>query len=453
MKISLNRRVVPRINVSLPIRFSPNVVAEIIDISESGMKILVEQSIASKAKCYIEAPGNKNLKVNFKVLWSKKLVERQGVLHGVCFVKLEKNNMDALREVFLNESIDPIIKDICDKKIIKLIERFFLNDVKEYISNAESIVVGIKRAKKVSKRNVDQLTKYTDEILMKADKLSKNLKNKLLIKKIKKCFRACAGYLAYRSNIVRRGYEKPRGYPGDYRMLEIVYNEEILSSGFGECFDRYFLKSPYAEAVRKRKDFMGNSLLKLINASKAKNLDILNLACGPSREIKDILESKRVKYSGKISFGLVDFDDEAIKFSKKTLNSIKNKKVRFKYFKENVLKFNAKNKHYLELFGSKDIIYSIGLIDYFPDRLLKVFINFCISLLSKNGVLLLSIKDEKKDPFAPLPPMWFCDWEFVPRDNEYMLNLLYGLGHKLDIKTSLDKTGKIVFYEIKRMQD
>ena len=56
-----------------------------------------------------------------------------------------------------------------------------------------------------------------------------------------------------KSWFLNRALEKPRGYPGDFDILEGIYDNRVKSSGIGEVLDLYFLQKTIAQAVRNRK--------------------------------------------------------------------------------------------------------------------------------------------------------------------------------------------------------
>jgi hypothetical protein len=229
------------------------------------------------------------------------------------------------------------------------------------------------------------------------------------------------GNWIYKSSIVKRAFEKPRGYPGDYKMLEIVYNNKPISKHLGEYFDNNFLKSPYAVAVRVRKNRLREILTDFINASKLNKIGIFNIACGSSREIKEALPLLKTRSS--VTFSCLDWDEEALQFSQNLLTKDTPKNVNFKFVKEDIMNM-VKIDNAEKMYGKFDLIYSIGLIDYLPDRVLKRLVKVLYGLLHQNGKLVLTHKNKEKT-FPPLPPDWFCDWKFVPRSKEEAVKLFY----------------------------
>ena len=116
---------------------------------------------------------------------------------------------------------------------------------------------------------------------------------------------------------------------------------------------------------------MRNILLKEIGNKDG--LRILNIPCGPSRDIQEFLASNQSNNNFEIV--CVDNDSESLEFSKKAIFGLK-KSENIKFQEGNILDYSrnpAKAKSDLGVF---DIIYSIGIADYFPDKLLQKFIYF-----------------------------------------------------------------------------
>lgn len=176
---------------------------------------------------------------------------------------------------------------------------------------------------------------------------------------------------------------------------------------------------------------------------------LLNLACGPSREIQELF-LKEIKVSSKTDYICIDLDEEALDFSKQALNNIP-ANVKMRFLQENILELLKKPEDYQAKLGKCDIVYSIGLADYLPDKIMKKMINACFSFLKPQGTVILAFKITEKDPFAPVPPDWFCDWRFVPRSENDAEELIAASGIKdYSINKEWEETGKIEYFSINK---
>lgn len=293
-----------------------------------------------------------------------------------------------------------------------------------------------------------ELVDLSEALLRKADELDKQLGQVSLKRKLRKAFRAATGNWAYKSALVRRGFEKPLGYPGDYRMLEQIYDNERISKGLGAYWDGYFLNDPYADAVRNRKDLMRAMISDFLSTTKAQDLRILNLASGSCREVRELQsEMNKTRSDLKIVFSCVDQDAQAIEFSRSAIGN-HNGHYTITFIQENILKYARYPEKYLGNLSNQDLVYSIGLADYLPDKILQGLIRFSYLALRRGGKLVLAHKN--CDAHNPLAPKWYCDWEFIPRNETYLIKLFKEAGITENCQIKHDPAGNIFFVTIEK---
>jgi SAM-dependent methyltransferase len=422
---SEDKRNYQRVKTSLKVEISGGVFGESADVSEGGLSFSVADLISSP---------NISLKVRFpksdfeleskaKLIWQRNL-ESGNSLYGVEFIDLNESQKLLFRKELIKMQINSFLDEIDSLQIKKQIYDFFLEDVLHYINQIISCVSLHNRHKEYSLELQRDFDRFTTEILLKGYCLEELLSDKKIMQRVKDRFRQLVGTWIYKSIIVKRGFEKPRGYPGDYKMLETVYDNKPLSKDFGLYSDNCFLKSPYAAAVRIRKDRLREILTDFINTNASREINILDIACGSCREIKELLTE--IKAKGIVNFSCLDWDEQALQFSQNVLLPNAPKNIQFKFIKQDVMEL-IKDEKIANALGKHNLIYSIGLIDYLPDRVLKKLIAALYQLLEKGGQLILTHKNSEKT-FPPLPPDWFCDWKFVPRNKEETVNLFYTCG-------------------------
>ena len=350
------------------------------------------------------------------------------------------NYADGLDKTEIARSIQLISKG--DKQIENKILNFFLDDVTHYIDQLHILELKITGNPNIDIQ--DGLNESTYKIVENGHKLEGEIQQKLIIKEVKQIFRSILMPWFKQSLIMKRALEKPRGYPGDYKMLELIYQNKPISRGIGYYFDAGFLNNQLTTAVRNRKDMMGDIIRDFCNSTDLKEINILDVASGSCREVKDIVG--QLPADKKFNFVFVDQDDEALGFSTELLGR-ETQNISFKFIKEDVLNF-VKSDSYKKLVQEQDLIYSNGLIDYIPDRLLKVIINKLSDSLKSKGVLVLSHKDH--DKYIPMREDWLSDWRFIPRNEKSMLDLVEDVGISREgIELRREKT-EIIFFMIIR---
>jgi CRP-like cAMP-binding protein/SAM-dependent methyltransferase len=216
-----------------------------------------------------------------------------------------------------------------------------------------------------------------------------------------------------RSRFAERAYFKPKGYAGDFLMMEHIYANIPKGDGrFGEIIDTFCLQRPGSRAIHGRRRLLKNELLKISGAIAEKGgaTRIMNLACGPNRELFDFLAE--CQYSELIEALCVDIDSEALRYTNQHVNIFPHK-ASIHLMSENVIKWSlGRIAHDM---GKMDIIYSAGLCDYLEIRLFRALISQCHNHLKPGGVLLLG-------NFTAYPDSLFLDkllkWKLIYRDVE-----------------------------------
>ena len=337
-------------------------------------------------------------------------------------------------------------KDEKHEQVEREIEVFFAFELTEFIKKLILWQKETENLEKYSDYHVVSLINTSESLLQKINEIEKMVPDRALRKGLRRAFRNATANWAYTSELVKRGYEKPLGYPGDYYMLELIYNNRRTSSGFGAYWDGYFLNDPYAHAVRNRKDLMKQIIQDFLDSTKAAQPRILNLASGSCREIRELYANEN-RFQTTPIFTCVDQDEESIKFAQTAL-SINREKPSIVFIKENILHYARYPERYFRGLLGQDLVYSIGLADYLPDKILQGLITFAYKVLRKKGKLVLAHKD--CDTHAPLAPKWYCDWEFIPRIEGYFLKLIRDAGIAEPVITTRDKTKHIFFVTIQK---
>lgn len=359
-------------------------------------------------------------------------------------MKVMEKYFDPKIQASMAKKIEPLLGTL-DTRSRDLVEHFW-NKASHYFGIIYELTAAIERGELDMVAASDISVKETYAILNEGKTLEDALKNDAVIKKIKNLFRECGIPIGIKSEIVKHAFIKPSGYAGDYGIIEIIYDNAIRSQGIGYSGDRIFLENDYARAVRSRKDKMKNMLVQYIKNEKQDRIDILNIACGSCREIKEMFDENDVDTSKKISFTLVDQDQNALDFSMKVLkNSPSN--IEYQCIQNTIYDYIKNPDVYRGQLDNKDFIYTIGLADYLPADSLKALIVFLFSLLKPSGKLVIAHKDSKN--YSPLAPDWWCDWTFHLRDESEVINLVKTSGiSDFSLRIDRETYTNIIFFII-----
>ena len=340
------------------------------------------------------------------------------------------------------EKASVVIKE--SRNIRPQVEGFFNKDVRQWHKGLSALFHEMANGKLELGDIEEKLAALNNDIFLKGYALEE-IVDSVGMKKIKQLFRELTGCWFYQSPVVKMAYEKPRGYPGDYELFEIIYNGKPLAkeSTVGFYFDKYFLNNAYSQAVRTRKNKMKNILQDLIENNSSRCLRLLNVACGPCREIRELLSEPLLTSRANLHFTGLDNDEGALRFSKSALDKLP-PSITARFLNENVLDLFRSNKYY-DLIGKQNVIYILGLTEYLPDRVFKKLMYFLSQLLDDKGTLVITYKD-KDIPFPSLPPDWVCDWAFIKRSKDNLVDAAKGLGlDKYSLRIEKEGTGTIFF--------
>jgi extracellular factor (EF) 3-hydroxypalmitic acid methyl ester biosynthesis protein len=213
-----------------------------------------------------------------------------------------------------------------------------------------------------------------------------------------------------------RGFSKPLGYAGDYLMIQQIYdNQEKGKGALGILLDRCFLNISACKAVRNRRHILANEIIKTIKSNPGKTR-IASMACGPAQEVFDcynLLENKEL-----LRTTLVDIDDNAVEFVE---NKIKDNQLGnfIKIYKHNLV-FLAKGKSILEI-PQQDLIYSIGLMDYFSDKAVIAFLDYFYTNLKTGGRVIVGNFHPRNDSKGLMD--YLLNWRLIHRTEEQMIQI------------------------------
>lgn len=126
-------------------------------------------------------------------------------------------------------------------------------------------------------------------------------------------FRRSAGAYFWSSPLIRRCYEKPRGYPGDFVMMDWICNgSPTAPTALGRWIDAWFSDHfPGTRSVRNRRDWMTN-VLRAEHRRGARR--VLNVASGGAPEFARLPHGCAFE-----EVVLLDQDQAALDFARQSL--------------------------------------------------------------------------------------------------------------------------------------
>lgn len=238
-----------------------------------------------------------------------------------------------------------------------------------------------------------------------------------------------------------RSYGKPLGYPGDFGIMNQVYDwERVGSDAYAMLLHRVGLE--VAECIKTRMEQVRLEIGNVVSSTNGRTARILNLGCGSAREIETWLARSRT-VPPRVEFTLIDQEQLALDYAyaaayphivrsdgRSRLNCLH---ISF----TDLLRGNGELKN----LPPQDLIYSVGLLDYLTDRRAAGLVRRLFEILVPGGLLIIGNMNET--PLSNLWPMEFItDWSLHYRNEQQMLAWTEGLD-PAGAWTDTEPTGRV----------
>jgi extracellular factor (EF) 3-hydroxypalmitic acid methyl ester biosynthesis protein len=258
----------------------------------------------------------------------------------------------------------------------------------------------------------------------------------------------------------RRAYEKPLGYAGDFRLMEMLFARDLLGDSlFGRFLYSVTLKHTLARTVLAREAVMREAVRVAMERSEPGPVRVLSMAAGSAIELRKFL-GNCTELSRPLHLFLLDQDEAAHETAHRRLSRILLEQHQGKlpitleclhFSVRQLILPQTKEEHWLrdELLCDLDLIYSAGLYDYLTDAVGRRLTSVLYSKLRPGGRLLIGNLTEMPDC------TWMMDfvlgWPLVYRTEDSMLMLRKGAEpppSRLGIMR--DPTGHCLFLDLVR---
>jgi hypothetical protein len=227
----------------------------------------------------------------------------------------------------------------------------------------------------------------------------------------------------------RRAYEKPLGYAGDYRMMEICFAKELGGDGlFGRFLHSIAQNYTLLRTVVARETVMREAVKAAIDAPGELPVRVLALAAGPAIELRRVLEETDM-FSRPVHLILLDQDPSAHEAAHRHLTRILLERhhgmlpvtVQCLHFSvRQLLKPMTLDEQLVrDSLNDLDLVYSAGLYDYLPDLVALRLTRILYSRLRDGGRMLLANLMEVPDSTWMME--YVVGWSLLYRTDAEML--------------------------------
>ncbi len=239
----------------------------------------------------------------------------------------------------------------------------------------------------------------------------------------------------------RQAYTKPLGYPGDFQVMNYIYQGNALGdTPFAQA--AHALGVQIGEFVVRRKDLMRQAIAEVVARRGGSEASVIaSLGAGPAQEIVELVQRDECG-SNPLTVILVDQDSSAMRCAGQKLATANAARrhvapVHIELRHVSVLRL-LREVDPAEFLTRPDMIYSAGLFDYFSDRTCRVLAGRLYDALRPGGVLLLGNMKAGTDMIWPLEMI--ADWSLNYRTADNILSWADAMrGGEIALRT--DATG------------
>jgi extracellular factor (EF) 3-hydroxypalmitic acid methyl ester biosynthesis protein len=234
----------------------------------------------------------------------------------------------------------------------------------------------------------------------------------------------------------RHVYQKPLGYPGDYIMMNYIYeyngnNNYLGNSSYEKLINNYTCNIPISCSNIKRKEFLKEKILETLEGKD--EAKILSIACGPARELIELLKENKINKP--LFFKCLDFEKRALDYIDneiKKIEAIKRKLFSIEYICRDITSI-IRDKGLKENLKAQDLIYAFGMFDYLSERMASRLMKELYQLLDKEGKLIIcnvSLENSGHRAYYEL----LGEWNMVHRTKEQLLSWTKDISNAGEIK-------------------
>lgn len=206
-------------------------------------------------------------------------------------------------------------------------------------------------------------------------------------------------------------FHKPKGYAGDYEMIDRIYTFWTSTNPTLKVWDDFFHSQEAPIAVRNRKKYFIH-LASQLEKEKNGALRILNIGSGPARDVKEFFDINNLSES---IIDCIELDKNAIEYAEK-MCAAHSGKVNF--INNNIFRYKPNNRY--------DLVWSAGLFDYFTDKQFVMLLKRLSTFLTETGKIVIGNFSDFNPSRIYMEK--FGHWYLNHRSKETLIQLAYDAG-------------------------
>jgi extracellular factor (EF) 3-hydroxypalmitic acid methyl ester biosynthesis protein len=247
-----------------------------------------------------------------------------------------------------------------------------------------------------------------------------------------------------------RALHKPFGYPGDYQVMDFIYERNFEGADlFARTVQLGFAYVRSSKAVRGRKDLVKEHLHALLRerAGSSRPVRVLSIAAGPAQELAELF-SELPDVPVPLEIVLFEQDKNALAHSWRRLSTLVDGrfagKVRLTFLHDSVKRL-LRDPDLFRQFGVFDLVYSCGLYDYLQERTAVGLTRHLARTVAPGGRLLVA---NMVDNASRWLLEFHLDWPLVYRTRGELLDIAHRAVPRGAVRIVEEASGTNPFFEL-----
>jgi len=244
-----------------------------------------------------------------------------------------------------------------------------------------------------------------------------------------------------------RARAKPRGYAGDFQMLEKICTGYLCDHPLGNAFDRFFQSQVAPQAVRNRTALIAEAVVLFARERRAAPMHVASIGSGPAIDVERALQQLTTMERHTVRVTLMDMDPAALDHARGRLEPLLGE-GQLHCLRENLFRMAQRNKTGGQ-FETFDFLVCSGLFDYLDDGAVAAMLSEFWRLLSPGGKLMVfnfGPANTSRDYME-----WIGNWYLIYRDAHTMMDLARQA--RLDhgrVSVSAEETGANLYWQARK---
>lgn len=436
------KRAYPRVEIAFPVEVTirdsldnqiKTLSGKTVDLSEDGIGLILDTLLPESSTVSVSVnshPDYKPFQAQASIVWSKPFFKDGYFRAGLHLLRIQDEHLSILRQILTDYKL-------IDANFVSLIKEIqqFLQQIKQKFDDYDNANDDQQKQINFIEANKKEIFVRLDDYFDRVWKIIKDFeKDKYIVHQ--NYYQQILGYLLLdliETN--RHVYRKPLGYPGDYIMMNYIYDYHkdnyLGNSAYEKLINNYTCNIPISRSNIKRKDFLKGAILEALESRKEPK--ILSFACGPARELLELL--KEGKINKPVLFTCLDPEKRALDYISAEINKIqpvKKQMLSIKYIYRDIASI-VRDKNLRRELEGQDLIYAFGIFDYLSDKMASRLTKELYILLKEEGKLIIFNASLKNNSYRAYYEL-LGEWNMVHRTEEQMLSWTEDISNVAKIK-------------------